>query len=1059
MKYSLRAITKKTALLTTAFVLAVSTFTAAVPFILSQEASAVAGYNYSGINLVPGNWVPDRAAPSGGYTVDVVNSRVLLTVNQNLSSSDPFKKTEGVSTSVAAGTTSLTGSFFIANDWATKSNLRVGLWGVTDAPVSWPIVEYAANVGGYTGWRVWNTVDGGWINVAAPTNVGGTNTVEVLLNTVQNKFNFYVNNTNVGSYGANGTQSFTNVILNSYNIGTNNSVDNYVVDWRNLKAGVAPQTTACTPTTVWNTDLTQWNGPSSDTRTNGHKELTAAGLHLYTDNNSGQAKVTGYRSVNYPLSANGSQTIAQSIDWTQEYGTVSGPGSASKEWTPGLQLVVDFDNNGTSDGILVGESVYGNSWWLSNGSQQFVKDNAPRSGGGYGSNWYGTVNEWLTSFPAARVKEVGFSLGSGVHAGGILNSMTFGCVTYKFDGTAPVAPQPYNPSNGGWNTNANGNFVWRNVSDADRYEVRYSSSPGRSPNVNDGELNGSDAVNFEATKSVGDFSNYNATSPLADGTWFWQVRALDAAGNKSAWSNIWSTKVDSNAPVAPIINNSPVYIGSSESNDQATWTHSGADVDHFEYREYMSLDAANADVDGNTASYWTQTKAASVRSQTVGQSWTGEKTLYYRVVAIDAAGNRSTPSALGTVIIDKNAPTVTLPADSGVVGGNNFEVRGTVRDNSGIDNYRYQILDENKNNLTGALESQGYSRAGGTTDVVDGVLVNVNTSALPEGTYHIRVWAFDKAGNRTGTKNVPHITKFVIDRTGPAVAITAPGDGAFVNGVVNISGTITDTRAFNSTYSVVGSGYSVSSASSTSSSHEFAWDTTGLNGLYTVTLTATDDLGNVSEKTISLFVDNTAPEVTVNAITPITAGQSALVTGTVDDPSVAEVSIYLGSSATPIDTATVVNGAFSFNITNLAVGTYQVTVKAVDALGNEGESVPRSVVVSAAPVQTGSTSDGAPTGEGDNAGAGTGQGTGTSTPAITDNLALAVLGVTTQPAAAVNGETKGATTDKAAQAVDADGNTTAWGLAWYWWLLIIAALATIAWWIAAAVRRRNAQES
>jgi hypothetical protein len=423
-----RAFFKKTTLFATAFVLAVSTLTAAVPFILSEEAGAVAGYGYSNVNLNQSNWTPDRAAPSGGWNVDSANGRVILSINQTLSSSDAFRKTEGVGTTVPAGSTSLTGSFNIAPDWALKSNLRVGLWGVTDAPVSWPIVEYAANVGGYTGWRIWNTVDGGWTNVIAPTtNLGGSNTVEILLNNVQNKFYFYVNNSLVGSFGANGAQSFTNVILNSYNVGTNNSVDNYVVDWRNLKSGVAPKTVACDPTIVWSNNLTQWNGPSSDTRAKGHNEITASGIRVYTEDASSLSKATGYRVVNYPLSANGSQAIAQSIDWTQQTGTQA----------PGLQLVVDFDNDGSTDGILVGEVAYGNSWWLTNGSKQFVKDNAPRTGGGNGSNWFGSVNEWLTSFPAAQVKEVGYSLGSGVYAGGVLGSMTFGCNTYQFDGVAP----------------------------------------------------------------------------------------------------------------------------------------------------------------------------------------------------------------------------------------------------------------------------------------------------------------------------------------------------------------------------------------------------------------------------------------------------------------------------------------------------------------------------------------------------------------------------------------------------------------------------------------------
>lgn len=161
-----------------------------------------------------------------------------------------------------------------------------------------------------------------------------------------------------------------------------------------------------------------------DTRASGHYEFTPTGLHIWTTDATSQAKVAWYHSVDYPLS----QVGAPSMDYTSTNGI-----------DPGLQLAVDFDNNGTVDGILVGESVYGNNWWLSNSAQAFVKTGAPHNGGGYGSQWYGTLDEWLTYFPSAHVKAVGFSLGSGVLADGTLHSLTFGCHKWVF-GLLPVTP-------------------------------------------------------------------------------------------------------------------------------------------------------------------------------------------------------------------------------------------------------------------------------------------------------------------------------------------------------------------------------------------------------------------------------------------------------------------------------------------------------------------------------------------------------------------------------------------------------------------------------------------
>lgn len=178
---------------------------------------------------------------------------------------------------------------------------------------------------------------------------------------------------------------------------------------------------------VHTTDLAAWSW--SDTRATGHYALAASGLHIWTEGATSTDKVAAYYSTDFPLAHLGTETIAESIGYSAAFGL-----------TPGLQLVLDADDDGTADGILVGESVYGNAWWLSNSAAAFVKAGAPNTGGGYGSSWYGTPDEWLAAFPDAHVLAIGFSLGSGVHGDGVLEHITLGCVTYTFG--APAAPQP-----------------------------------------------------------------------------------------------------------------------------------------------------------------------------------------------------------------------------------------------------------------------------------------------------------------------------------------------------------------------------------------------------------------------------------------------------------------------------------------------------------------------------------------------------------------------------------------------------------------------------------------
>ncbi len=179
----------------------------------------------------------------------------------------------------------------------------------------------------------------------------------------------------------------------------------------------------------------------SDTRSAGDYELDGTGLHIWTTASPegvspNQSKVAEYVAADDSLANVGEP----SLDYTALTGIA-----------PGYQLVVDFDNNETPDGILVGETVYGNNWWLSNGSEQFVKDGAPSHSGGFGSANNGTLDEWRAAFPAAVVKAFGFSLGSGVIGEGTLNSITFAGTSYTFAMLVRLDGRD-KCKNGGWET-------------------------------------------------------------------------------------------------------------------------------------------------------------------------------------------------------------------------------------------------------------------------------------------------------------------------------------------------------------------------------------------------------------------------------------------------------------------------------------------------------------------------------------------------------------------------------------------------------------------------------
>ncbi|MCO7220184.1 hypothetical protein [Klenkia sp. PcliD-1-E] len=177
----------------------------------------------------------------------------------------------------------------------------------------------------------------------------------------------------------------------------------------------------------------------SDTRATGHYEVVGSGLRVYTEGSTTTDKVAEYVATSTPLAAAGEPSLAL---------TSNGDGTIR----PGFQLVVDFDGDGTSDGILVGEPAsYGNDWWASNGSKQFVKDAAPSHTAGSGSANHGTLDEWRAAFPDAQVLAFGFSLGSGVRGDWTIDSITFADTQYTFRQDV-VLTSAAQCKNGGWAT-------------------------------------------------------------------------------------------------------------------------------------------------------------------------------------------------------------------------------------------------------------------------------------------------------------------------------------------------------------------------------------------------------------------------------------------------------------------------------------------------------------------------------------------------------------------------------------------------------------------------------
>lgn len=297
-------------------------------------------------------------------------------------------------------------------------------------------------------------------------------------------------------------------------------------------------------------------------------------------------------------------------------------------------------------------------------------------------------------------------------------------------------------------------------------------------------------------------------------------------------------------------------------------------------------------------------------------------------------------------------PVLTYPANSQVIPTNNFDFDW--EDVAGASSYEFQNSKTSGVNPDGSLSAVHYSATSPTSQL--------HSSGAPDGT--VRYWqvrAVDAYGIKGEWSNV---WKMAIDMTAPVASITSPSNGAYVNGVVSVSGTVTDTNPMNSYFRITGpSGYVKTSLYTDGrTTHSFNWDTTSLaDGAYTIQFETRDQAGNKnagSVTSIVVYIDRTGP-VAPELVSPS------------DGASVNGGPVLKWQTSTPSDVDHYVYQSFSDASLNTLVyqtnvngtqrtvgGTQNITiwwrVAAVDAQGNQGDwsSAWMLVIDNTAPVVT-----------------------------------------------------------------------------------------------------------
>lgn len=349
--------------------------------------------------------------------------------------------------------------------------------------------------------------------------------------------------------------------------------------------------------------------------------------------------------------------------------------------------------------------------------------------------------------------------------------------------------------------------------------------------------------------------------PPEDGTYGFAVRSVDLAGNKSDWAltekslgGSCQITYDSTPPEAPVIlfpneedafNNQPIL------ND---WT----DVDDISgiasYRIEYEYD------DGHSFSGMPYRYTTISQRYHVPGTWE-EGGVSFRVQAFDNAGNEGEWSEWRHYYYDLTAPVtiITSPSDNSF-WNTVIPLEGSSSDEVGIEKtiLQYQL----------AESADDWSLITELPNTEKDNPFNWTYGWIPtEGTYHIKAFAVDTAGNIEASDYAYFVT---YDVTPPVVAITSHADGTPVSGTIEIRGSVTDINLSHYWINYPGRNQTVPAADSFTDQLLGTWDTTLVpDGQYTIKLEARDLAGNKEPNCAPCLTDPDDPTDSIDWVTVI----------------------------------------------------------------------------------------------------------------------------------------------------------------------------------------------
>ena len=434
--------------------------------------------------------------------------------------------------------------------------------------------------------------------------------------------------------------------------------------------------------------------------------------------------------------------------------------------------------------------------------------------------------------------------------------------------------------------------------------------------------------------------------PLSEGTHNLSAIATDVAGNASNAGNFTLT-IDTTPPAAPVISSAEGLIGTNlqtlnngsstkSSNPELSGTgEPGAKITIYD--NGGPIGTVTVQPDGT----WTFTPTSLA-----------DGSHKFTATATDVAGNTGIPSAGFTLTVDNTppaqpaAPIITdnvAPVTGVVTNGNTNDTTPTF---SGTGNVGDLITVY----LNGTPPLQGTATVG-----ADGTWSFTPPAPVAPGAYQVTLTATDPAGNVSQPSNAITLN---IDTTpsAPPVIIAANDNVGDVMGDLapnavtdDTTPTIRGTGIDGDIITLYNGGTVIGTATVAGGTWSITPGTALANGNYTLSATATDPAGNVSNNSNSISFTVNSTKLTLPQVTDIQDNvgvfTGSLTSGSVTDDTTPTISgtgtpgstvlIYDGNNPIAIATATIAaNGIWSVDVPLTPNVTHTLTFGAVDNAGN-----------------------------------------------------------------------------------------------------------------------------